>query len=71
MIKPIWTSKTFWFNMLLKLSGVASLFVPSIQTFLANHPSALLIIIGFIGNILRLVTSGKVVLTNDLPATKP
>lgn len=70
MTKPIWTSKTFWFNIILKLSGLLGLFVPQIQTFLAAHPSTILILVGVIGNVLRFVTSGKVVLTDDA-ATKP
>ncbi len=67
MNKTLWTSKTFYFNLLLKLAGVLGLFVPSVNVFLGAHPSALLISVGAIGLGLRLVTHGKIVLTDDLP----
>lgn len=71
MTKSVWTSKTFWFNILLKLSGVLALFFPQIQVFLSAHPSAILILIGVVGNLLRFVTKGAVTLTDDsIPAAK-
>lgn len=62
-VKP-WLSKTVWFNAVVGLAGVAGLFHPPVQAWVAGHSESLLIGVGVIGTLIRLVTKGRISLAD-------
>lgn len=65
--KSIFKSKTAALAFITAVAGAASYFVPSIGSWVAESSDIILSVLGVVGLILRMVTSGKVSLFPSEP----
>lgn len=60
--KKPWQSKTIWINLILAL---AAMLAPQVQSYIVAHPEMVAIVFSVVNMILRLVTQGKIQISDD------
>lgn len=60
--KKPWQSKTIWINLILAL---AAMLAPQVQVYIAAHPEMVAIVFSVVNMILRVVTQGKIQISDD------
>lgn len=54
------TSKTIWLGIITSVTGVLSVFLPSVGEWVTAHNALIITIVGGLGIVLRFLTNGKI-----------